>query len=216
MNPAPPVTRTFTAPPRRRTARPGAWARAAHPPARYGVTLGGVALCGVTPCGGTPGRGTLGAASRGLSNRSGGRAAAARTSRADLDLAVVAEHEAVGAGRAGRAGDLHVVADEGRLDAGDAGDRRAGEHDRVLDLAVDHRAARGDRGERADVAAGDPRAGADDHGADDAGPLDHRALLHHHPADQLAGVVDPAGHPGLERLEHEPVHLEHVGDVAGV
>ncbi len=47
-------------------------------------------------------------------------------------------------------------------------------------------------------------------------PADRRALLDHDPADDLAVVVDGAVEPRLEALEDQAVHLEHVGDVAGV
>ncbi len=55
----------------------------------------------------------------------------------DLHLGVVADHEAVGLRQRGAAADVHVAADQARLDAVlEVADRRAGEHDRVLELGA--------------------------------------------------------------------------------
>ena len=119
-------------------------------------------------------------------------------------------------GTRGRRGDLHAPADQRRLDPAHPADRRSGQHDRVLDLAVLQQAARPDRGERPDVGASDLAVGPDDSRADDARALHAGAFLDHDPADQLAVRIDLAAAHGLGGLQHHPVDLEHVGDVAGV
>ena len=85
----------------------------------------------------------------------------------------------------------------------------------MLDLGVLDRAALADRRVRADVAVGQPRAGADDRRPADRAALEPGARLDDDPAvdlrvDQLA--VDPP----LDRVEHEPVGGEHVLELAGV
>src|SRR5215831_19982149 len=88
----------------------------------------------------------------------------------ETDLATVPEHEVVGPGLGGGAVDPHVPAEEARLDApAHVHDRRAFQHDRVLDLAGPDRHPVADRGEGADVGVFDARAPPDDGGpADDA------------------------------------------------
>src|SRR5258708_5330123 len=92
----------------------------------------------------------------------------ARWSGADLDLAVVAEDEAVCPGYARGGGHLRVMADDRRLDPANALDGGPAQHDRVLDFAVVNHALLRDRGKRADVAADHLGASPDDRRADDA------------------------------------------------
>ena len=60
------------------------------------------------------------------------------------------------------------------------------------------------------------RAGADDRRAAHDRALELRAGLDRDPALDPARVVGLAVHAALEVLEHEPVRLEHVGELAGV
>src|SRR6266704_6011899 len=87
--------------------------------------------------------------------------------RADLYLAVVPEHQAVRLAHPGGGGHLDIVPDEGRLDAANSADRRSGQNDGVLDLAIGDHATGRDRGERADVGATHLGTGADDGRPDD-------------------------------------------------
>src|SRR5947209_6259877 len=107
-------------------------------------------------------------------------------SRADLYLAVIPEYQAVRPGHLGGGGHFDMVPDEGRLDAADPPDRRPGQDDRVLDLAVGDYAARGDRGKRADVRVGHLGTGADDGRPHDPGPAHPGSGADDHPADQFA------------------------------
>src|SRR4051794_7627288 len=88
-------------------------------------------------------------------------------SRADLYLAVIAQHHPVRLAHGGGGGQLDMVADQRRLDAADPADGRPLQDDGVLDLAVSNHAAWRDRGERADIGAGHLGAGADDRRAHD-------------------------------------------------
>src|ERR1700722_7159375 len=140
----------------------------------------------------------------------------AAASGTDLDLAVIAEHEPVRLGHPRGRSDLHAPPDQRRLDPANPADRSPSQHDRVLDLAVRQQAARADRGERPHVRPSDLAVRTDDNGADDPGAPDAGAFLDHHPADELAVIIDLAVTHGFGGLEHHPVDLEHVGDVAGV
>src|SRR5580698_11486443 len=95
-------------------------------------------------------------------------ATALAASRADLHPAVITQDKPVGLGHARRRGDVHAAADERGLDPADPADRRARQHDRVLDLAVSQAAVRTDRREWPDIGVGDLAARADDGRADDA------------------------------------------------
>src|SRR5438309_190586 len=81
----------------------------------------------------------------------------------EAQLAAVAEHEVVRPGLGPRAVDRDLPADQARLDpAGDVGDGRALEHDRVLDLAApDDRVVAHGR-ERSDIRVLDHRPLPDD------------------------------------------------------
>ena len=112
---------------------------------------------------------------------------------------------------------LHVTADQTVFDAvGDVGDHGALEHDAVLDLGLANRHALADGGERADVGARDLRTGADDDRAADHRPLDRRARFDHDLALDARLAVDGALDAAFERVEDEPVGLEHVLELARV
>src|SRR5215204_4428443 len=134
----------------------------------------------------------------------------------DLDLCVVAHDEAVGLRQRRAASDLHVLADQARLDAVvEVAHLRAREHDRVLQLGALDPDVLADRGVGADVGVGQLRAGADDRG-----PA-------HGAADQLGSRLD--GHAPLHArvgelslvalgqvVEDQPISLQHVLHLAGV
>src|SRR5580692_4363201 len=128
----------------------------------------------------------------------------------------MAEYQAVRPGHVRRRGHLDVVADERCLNPPDPADGGPAQHDGVLDLAVDDRAAVGDGGERADVGTVYPRSRADGGGAHDPRTADLGAALDHHAADELGRVVYRAVLERFGALQHHAVDLEHVGDVAGV
>src|SRR3954451_18487551 len=134
----------------------------------------------------------------------------------DPDLGVVAHHEVVGAGLAVGARDLDVAAEQRALHPPlEADDRRALEQDRVLDLGPLDLALLADRRVRPDVAVGQSRAGADDRRAADHGALQPRARLDDHAPVDLR-VDELAVDAGDERVEDEPIGLEHVLEAAGV
>src|SRR5215469_10674397 len=137
-------------------------------------------------------------------------------SRADLYLAVIPEDQAVRLRHPGGGGHLDIVPDEGRLDAAHPADRRPGQDNGILDLAVGDRASGRDRGERADVGAGHLGIGADDGGPDDPRPADPGSGVHHHTTDEFARRVHLAGHRPFGALQDGPVDLQHVRDIAGV
>src|SRR6187431_2803629 len=85
----------------------------------------------------------------------------------DVDLAVVADHQADGAGLGLRAGHDRVAADEAVLEARDVDDLAVLHHDGVLDFRVLDDAAGADRAERADETVDHLRAGTDRHRAAD-------------------------------------------------
>src|SRR5208337_890951 len=136
--------------------------------------------------------------------------------RADLYLAVIPQHQAVRLAHPGSGGHLDIVPDEGGLDAAYPADRRPGQDDGVLDLAIGDHAVTGDRGERADVRIGHLGTGADDGRSHDPRPADPGSGVDDHPADKLARRVYLAGHGRLGALQHDPVDLQHVRDIAGV
>src|ERR671912_622616 len=117
---------------------------------------------------------------------------------------------------AGRPGHLDVAADQAVGEPGDVDDAAAGQHDRMLELAVDDLAIGGDRAERAHVAVRHLGALADDGRAEDAAVRHHGARLDHDPALDRRGGVDAPLDTGLERLEDEPVALQERVLLAGV
>src|SRR4051812_33378306 len=133
-----------------------------------------------------------------------------------VDLAVVAEHEAGGAGSGAGPGDLDLLADEGVLDPRDPDDLAALQHHCVLDLGVDDLAVVGDRCERPDEAVLDPGPLADDGGPAHGRVLDHRAGLDHHPSLDLAVAFDGALDELLEGLEDQAVGFEQRRQLPGV
>src|SRR5262245_29925060 len=84
-----------------------------------------------------------------------------RTGLLDVHLAVVADHQAQGAGPDPRPLHERLPADQAVLEPGDVEHLRVVHHDGVLDLAVDDLAAGADGAERPDEAVHDPRPGAD-------------------------------------------------------
>src|SRR5690606_12365160 len=134
----------------------------------------------------------------------------------EVDLGVVAEHEAGRRGPGARPGDLDLPADQRVDQPADADDAAQLEDDRVLDLAVDDLAAVVDRRVRADVAVLDAGVLADDGRPPDGGVHHRRRLGDHDPPVDAGGVVDRAGQVGLDRLEHEGVALEERVELAGV
>src|SRR5438270_6025132 len=86
-----------------------------------------------------------------IAKRSDGCAAGS----AEVDLAVVTEHEAGGGWALFGAGDLDLTADQGVDETRDVVDPAALEDDRVLDLRAGDVAAVADRGVRPDVAVDD-------------------------------------------------------------
>ena len=91
-----------------------------------------------------------------------------------------------------------------------------GEQDRVLDLgALDH-AVRADRRVGADVGVGQPRVRADDRRAAHDRAHELGARLDDHAPVARGGLVERALDARVDRVEHEPVGLEHVLEAAGV
>ena len=142
-----------------------------------------------------------------------------RTARAPLKGSrsrSVADHEAVGLRQGGAAADRHVPADEAGLDPVlEVADRRAGEHDRVLQLRAVDRHVLADGRVGPDVGVADVRSGADHGRPADGGALELRAGLDRHAAlhprvDQLAVVAL------LDVVEDQAVGLQHVRHLAGV
>ena len=115
------------------------------------------------------------------------------------------------------AGQLHVAAEQAGLHPGaEVLDHGAGEDDRVLDLGAADVDVVADRGVGADVGVLDVGAGADHGRAADDRAAQRGAGLEHDPALDPGLLVDLALDLGLQLLEHEPVGLEHVGELAGV
>src|SRR6476646_3435690 len=85
----------------------------------------------------------------------------------EVDLAVVADHQADGAGLGLRAGHEGITADQTVLEPGDVDDLAVLHHDGMLDLRVLHEATGADRAERADEAVDHSGSGADRHRAAD-------------------------------------------------
>src|SRR5688500_14826544 len=94
----------------------------------------------------------------------------------DVDLAVVADHQAQGPRPGTRAADDRLPADEAVLEPGDVEDTAVGHDDGVLDLAVDDFTVLADRAERPDEAVDDAGARADHDRAADRRVDDHGAL----------------------------------------
>src|SRR6187397_1387518 len=93
----------------------------------------------------------------------------------EVDLAVVADHQADGAGLGLRAGHDGVAPDQAVFEARDVDDLTVLHHDRVFDLRVLDDATGPDGAERADETVDHPGAGADgdwaaDRRVDDLGP----------------------------------------------
>src|SRR5215203_1050108 len=94
-----------------------------------------------------------------------------------VDLAVIADHQPAGARPDLTTGHDGLLADQAVLEARDVGDPAARHDDRVLDLAVGHRAVGADGAEGTDEAVDDLCAGADGDGAAHRGVDDARAGL---------------------------------------
>ena len=86
----------------------------------------------------------------------------------------------------------------------------------MLDLGAAHVDVVADRGVGADVGVLDAGAGADHGRAADDRAGQRRARLEHDPALDPGALVDLALDPRLQLLQHQPVGLEHVGELAGV
>src|SRR6185503_4671422 len=138
-------------------------------------------------------------------------------SPSDADLRIVSQHEAIRARLHRLAPDADVPADEAVDDAvRQVAHARSLEHDAVLDLGILDLDVVADRGERPDVGVHDAGAAADDGGAANRRPFDHRPLLDDDLPLDAALRIDHAVDPALERLEDQPVRLEHVLELAGV
>src|SRR5829696_70948 len=111
----------------------------------------------------------------------------------DLDLCVVAHDEAVGLRQRRAASDLHVLADQARLDAVvEVAHLRAREHDRVLQLGALDPDILADRGVGADVGVGQLRAGADDRGSAHCAADQLGSRLDRHPPSKREAVSSPS------------------------
>src|SRR5215216_1673555 len=135
----------------------------------------------------------------------------AMASPSDPDLRIVSQHEPVRARLDRLAVDTDVSADEA-VDhpVRQVADGGSLEHDAVLDLGLADFDVAANRRERPHIGVDNPRAAADDRGPADHGTLDGCALLDHHLAFDAAFGVHGTINPPLERLENQPVGLEHV------
>src|SRR6476659_10387778 len=134
----------------------------------------------------------------------------------DVDLAMVADHQAQGSGPQARPADHCLLADEAVLEPLDVDDPTAFHDHRVLDLAVDDLAAVADGRERTDEAVGDARTrtdhqrtaqdrvGHDGSGFDDDSTVEARCL------------VDLAVDTSLDLLEQQPVGFQQRCELASV
>src|SRR5258705_8340307 len=138
-------------------------------------------------------------------------------SPSDADLRIVSQPEAVRARLHRLAPDADVPPDEAVDHAvRQVAHARSLEHDAVLDLGILDFDVVADRGERPDVRAHDARAAPDDGRPADGRPLDHRTLLDDDLPLDAAVRIDSAFDAPFERLEDQPVRLEHVLELAGV
>src|SRR3954470_7400234 len=134
----------------------------------------------------------------------------------DLNVGVVADDEAVGLGQRRAALDLHVLADQARLDPVlEVADRRSREHDRVLQLGAGDLHVLAERRVGTDVGVRDPAAAADDRRTAHGRALEPGALLDHHAALD-ARVHELTLHPLRQVVEDQAVRLEHVLHLTGV
>src|SRR6266550_81230 len=138
-------------------------------------------------------------------------------SPSDADLRIVSQHEPVRAWLDRFAPDPYVPADQAVDDAvRQVAQGRALEHDSVLDLRILDVDLVADRREGSHVGVDAARATADDRRAANDRPFDDGALLDDDlPLDTALGVYLSLDLP-LERLENQPVRLEHVLELARV
>src|SRR5947207_244669 len=134
----------------------------------------------------------------------------------DRDLRAVADDHPHRLGQAVAALQADVSAQEARLHAGaEVAHVGAGEEDRVLDLRRGDHDAGAEGRVGANVGVAKLGAGADDRGAPHQGPLEPGPFLDHHaPLDPRLDEL--ALDAGVDVLEHEPVRLQHVGELPGV
>src|SRR4051794_14526552 len=134
----------------------------------------------------------------------------------DVDLAVVADHQAQGSWSQPRPADDCLLADQAVFEALDVDDRAAFHDHRVLDFAVDDLTALTDGRERADEAVGDSCPGADDHRTAQDRVGDDRARLDDHAAVEARCLVDLSVDARLDLLQQQSVRLQKRSELAGV
>src|SRR5690349_18210546 len=135
----------------------------------------------------------------------------------DSNLRIVSQHEAIRRRFDRQPVNPDVAPDQAVLDAiGQVADDAALEHDAVLDLRFANLGILHDRRERPDVGMYDPGVRANDDRASDDGAFDDGARFDDDFALHPRLGVDSAVDPPLDRVQDQPVRLEHVFELARV